>query len=681
MATIERERSLAMFVDLENLAMGFQNQRKTRFDIEKVLERLVEKGKLIVKKAYADWSRYQGYTAPFHEAAIELIEIPGRSQTGKNSADIRLVVDAMDLAWSKPHVDTFVIVSGDSDFSPLVSKLKENGKHVIGLGMKGSTSELLRDNCDEFIYYEDLERQEQDDQQIATNLSADLPDRKREVYTLLIEACNALRRENHEVLYASMIKDTMKRKKPSFDESVLRLPELHPPARRGRQPRPGRHRAQPAQRDVRGQGLRRARGPQAPLGRQGAHGLASPGRAQRGPDAGSRAVGRGALTRPGSRASRDPPTDGRPMVDHLPRCRGPERISRREMLQVGGAGLLGLSLPGLLRAEAEATGGRAGLSPRADACILIFLNGGPSHLDMWDMKPERPGRDPRRVPARSPPRCPACSCASTCRGWPGRCTTARSIRSVHHSVNNAHAAAVYVGLTGHDRGDATVAIGTGPNDYPAIGSVVGLLPAARDAGRAVRVAAVHHEGGARRPAAAGLLRRLARPERTTRCSCCSDPNAPDFGMPELGLAGRRQPRTPRRPQAPVGRPGLGADGGRARPTAPGHGRRSRPGRSTCSPRPATQRAFQLDREHADGPRRLRPQHLRPERAAGPPADRGRHPRRLHLVGPRRQRHLGHARQQLQQAQERAAAAARRRRVEPAGRPGRRAACWSGRWWR
>lgn len=219
MSQTERERSLAMFVDLENLAMGFQNSRKTKFDIQKVLERLVEKGKLIVKKAYADWSRYQGYTAPFHEAAIELIEIPKRSQTGKNSADIRLVVDAMDLAWSKPHVDTFVIVSGDSDFSPLVSKLKENGKHVIGLGMKGSTSELLRDNCDEFIYYEDLERQEQDDQQLATDLYADLPERKREVFSLLIEACKALRRENHEVLYASMIKDTMKRKKPSFDES------------------------------------------------------------------------------------------------------------------------------------------------------------------------------------------------------------------------------------------------------------------------------------------------------------------------------------------------------------------------------------------------------------------------------------------------------------------------------
>ena len=129
----------------------------------------------------------------------------------------------MDLAWSKDHIDTFVIVSGDSDFSPLVSKLKENGKHVIGLGMKGSTSDLLRDNCDEFIYYEDLERQEQDEQQTGHRpqclSAAQLPEKQREVFSLLVEACNALRRENHEVLYASMIKDTMKRKKPSFDES------------------------------------------------------------------------------------------------------------------------------------------------------------------------------------------------------------------------------------------------------------------------------------------------------------------------------------------------------------------------------------------------------------------------------------------------------------------------------
>ena len=214
----ERDRNLAVFVDLENLAMGFQNQKKIKFDIQKVLERLVEKGKLIVKKAYADWSRYQAYTAPFHESAIELIEIPRRSQTGKNSADIRLVVDAIDLAWSKPHIDTFAIVSGDSDFSPLVSKLKENGKHVIGLGMKGSTSELLRDNCDEFIYYEDLERQEQDDVELAAKLP-ELSERKREAFSLLIEACSALRRENQEILYSSLIKDTMKRKKPSFDES------------------------------------------------------------------------------------------------------------------------------------------------------------------------------------------------------------------------------------------------------------------------------------------------------------------------------------------------------------------------------------------------------------------------------------------------------------------------------
>ena len=221
----ERERNLAVFIDLENLAMGFQSQRKIKFDVQKVLERLVEKGKLIVKKSYADWSRYPNYTAPFHESAIELIEIPKRSQTGKNSADIRLVVDAMDLAWSKPHVDTFVIVSGDSDFSPLVSKLKENGKHVIGLGMKGSTSDLLRDNCDEFIYYEDLERQEQNEQQLAIDLNAYLPanlsEKQREVFSLLMEACSALRRENHEVLYASMIKDTMKRKMPSFDESYF----------------------------------------------------------------------------------------------------------------------------------------------------------------------------------------------------------------------------------------------------------------------------------------------------------------------------------------------------------------------------------------------------------------------------------------------------------------------------
>src|SRR6516162_5633691 len=210
----EGERSMAVFIDFENLALGFQGRRE-RFDIERVLERLVEKGKIVAKKAYADWGRFAPYTAPLHESAIELVEIPRRSQTGKNSADIHLCVDAMDLAHSKEHIDTFVIVSGDSDFSPLVSKLKENGKHVIGLGMQESTSDLLRDNCDEFIYYEDLRQTPT----LVPNIDAQLPEAKRKAFALLLESMLALRRENKEVLWSSMVKDTMKRKKPSFNEA------------------------------------------------------------------------------------------------------------------------------------------------------------------------------------------------------------------------------------------------------------------------------------------------------------------------------------------------------------------------------------------------------------------------------------------------------------------------------
>lgn len=208
------ESNLAVFFDFENIGIGL-NLRRDRFDINRVLERLVEKGKIVVKKAYADWSRFANYTAPLHEAAIELIEIPRRAQTGKNSADIRLCVDAMDLAYSKDHIDTFVIVSGDSDFSPLVSKLKELGKHVIGLGLAEATSDLLRDNCDEFIYYDDLGT-------AATTtmpgLDKQLPETKKKVFSLLIDSLLALRRENKEVLWSSMVKDTMKRKKPSFNE-------------------------------------------------------------------------------------------------------------------------------------------------------------------------------------------------------------------------------------------------------------------------------------------------------------------------------------------------------------------------------------------------------------------------------------------------------------------------------
>ena len=207
------ERILAVFIDFENVGLGFGG-RRDRFSIEKVLERLVEKGKIVAKKAYADWSRFSGYASSLHSAAIELIEIPKRTATGKNSADIRLVVDAIDLAYSKEHIDTFVIVSGDSDFSPLVSKLKELGKHVIGLGLADSTSDLLRDNCDEFIYYEDLDRAPT--QPLAED--AAVPEGKRKVFALLLDSLLALRRENKEVIFSSMVKDTMKRKKPSFNE-------------------------------------------------------------------------------------------------------------------------------------------------------------------------------------------------------------------------------------------------------------------------------------------------------------------------------------------------------------------------------------------------------------------------------------------------------------------------------
>jgi uncharacterized protein (TIGR00288 family) len=208
--------SLAVFIDFENLALGFRGKKKRTFEIKKVLERLVEKGKIVVKKAYADWGRFSEYTRPLHEEGIELIEIPHRSQTGKNSADIRLCVDAMDLAWAKEHITSFVIVSGDSDFSPLVSKLKENGKHVIGLGMKESTSDMLRDSCDEFIYYEDIER----GRTAPVKLQSErLSERQREAFSILMESIAALIRENKEILWPSVIKSTIRRKRPVFDES------------------------------------------------------------------------------------------------------------------------------------------------------------------------------------------------------------------------------------------------------------------------------------------------------------------------------------------------------------------------------------------------------------------------------------------------------------------------------
>jgi uncharacterized protein (TIGR00288 family) len=213
-----RERNLAVFLDFENLALGFTGQKGPAFDIHRVLDRLLEKGKVLVKTAYADWGRFREFTHQLHEAGFELIEIPKRSATGKNSADIRLSVDAMDLCYSKEHINTFAVVSGDSDFAPLVAKLKENGKYVIGIGMKQSTSKLLADNCDEFLYYEDLRVEERPEP--APGEGKKIPKEKREVYFLLFDTIRALQRENWESIYSSLVKDTMKRKRPSFSESA-----------------------------------------------------------------------------------------------------------------------------------------------------------------------------------------------------------------------------------------------------------------------------------------------------------------------------------------------------------------------------------------------------------------------------------------------------------------------------
>jgi len=219
----DEAHALAVFIDFENLAIGMerrgtQAKRKKvveRFEMAKVLERLVEKGRIASKRAYADWGRFDDYRAPLHELGIELTEIPERGMTGKNSADIRLVVDAMELAYTKAHIDTIVIVSGDSDFTPLVSQLKENGKTVIGVGMRESTSDLLAGNCDEFIYYDDIGASAG-----APVLGDNVSKKKRPAFKLLFETVEALQRENVGAMHSSLVKDTMKRKNPSFAESA-----------------------------------------------------------------------------------------------------------------------------------------------------------------------------------------------------------------------------------------------------------------------------------------------------------------------------------------------------------------------------------------------------------------------------------------------------------------------------
>ena len=221
--------SMALFCDFENIALGVRDARFDKFDIALVLERLLLKGSIVVKKAYCDWERYKGFKAVMHEANFELIEIPHVRQSGKNSADIRLVVDALDLCYTKAHVDTFVIISGDSDFSPLVSKLRENAKQVIGVGVKQSTSDLLIANCDEFIFYDDLVREQRRDQQREVqagqkNNSAEVEKRRKQAIALALETFEALvaeRDDDTAKVWASMLKQAIKRRRPDFNESYF----------------------------------------------------------------------------------------------------------------------------------------------------------------------------------------------------------------------------------------------------------------------------------------------------------------------------------------------------------------------------------------------------------------------------------------------------------------------------
>jgi len=246
LSTASDTKNMALFCDFENVALGVREAKYPDFDIKKVLERLLLKGDIVVKKAYCDWERYREFKKPMHEAAFELIEIPHVRMSGKNSADIRMVVDALDLCYTKSHVDTFIIISGDSDFSPLVSKLRENNKVVIGVGVKQSSSDLLISNCDEFIFYDDLAREKAKKQQsrkkratapsAAAKAGADAGDRdgtdkaggekdgvdkKAEALDLVMETIEALFAERgaEDKIWPSMVKQTLKRRQPGFNES------------------------------------------------------------------------------------------------------------------------------------------------------------------------------------------------------------------------------------------------------------------------------------------------------------------------------------------------------------------------------------------------------------------------------------------------------------------------------
>jgi len=232
MANSSNTSIMAIFCDFENVAIGANESKYPPFDIGKVLERLLVKGNIVVKKAYCDWSRYQTFKPSMHEAAFELIDIPHLRQSGKNSADIRMVVDALDLCYTKSHVDTFVVISGDSDFSPLVSKLRENNKTVIGVGVKNSTSDLFISNCDEFVFYDDLVRNERrprkrPPQNRNRKPNQDSPsgateaERKDEAVELVMETIEKLIdvRDEDDLIWGSMVKQAIKRQNPGFSES------------------------------------------------------------------------------------------------------------------------------------------------------------------------------------------------------------------------------------------------------------------------------------------------------------------------------------------------------------------------------------------------------------------------------------------------------------------------------
>jgi uncharacterized protein (TIGR00288 family) len=245
---LDGDHTLALFCDFENVALGVRDAQFPKFDMQLVLERLLIKGNIVVKKAYCDWERYKEFKAGMHESAFELIEIPHTRQSGKNSADIRMVVDALDLCYTKDHIDTFVIISGDSDFSPLVSKLRENAKLVIGVGVKNSTSELLMNNCDEFLFYDDLAvahaktrsrrsqpskkkvepkkvvkgeipTRKKEPEETPTNVGVSDAEKSDEAIDLVLDTAEGLFAERGERVWGSMIKQTLKRRRPGFTES------------------------------------------------------------------------------------------------------------------------------------------------------------------------------------------------------------------------------------------------------------------------------------------------------------------------------------------------------------------------------------------------------------------------------------------------------------------------------